>query len=344
MKIVRRTRLFTLILSVVVTVAMVVSISLTTPVYAAGVDSTYIWIHNDMSHETNTFKVTDIRTCSISLVKGTSRTDFTGNMDLVIQQNISGSWENLLIKTISVQPSGDSFINIIYNNKWQPSDLYISLDVGKYRIKGDFLGDSYYDPISTNWYEFEILPGDPVPAPVISKSTPVAYVEVMSGNVKNGKLNAALTVPTVSFSLKSANGITPTGNASFTLQKKSGSKWKSTSQKTVTLSNGKASHKLAKANNAGTYRVQVSYSGDSKYNAVTTAWTTIKIANGKGTLKKKATVYKKASTKSKKLTTFNRKKKITITGTSGKYFKVSYKSKGKTKIGYIAKKCVKVKI
>lgn len=323
-------------------VAMVVPATQVSSVYAISPKNIKIKITDDRSYESNSFKVTDNRICSVDLTRDNSNTEFTGDVNIVVQQKVDNSWTDLVVKTETVGIYNNVSIAIIYSEQYQPSDSYLSLNVGKYRVKGDFLGDSYYDPISTDWYEFEILPDDTVkPDPQPVKTTPQPTTGVTSGNTS--KLNAALTTPTVSFALKPVNGITPTGNATFTLQKKSGSKWKAASNKTVKLSNGKASYKLTKANNAGTYRVQTKYSGDSNYSAVTTAWSTVKIAKGKGTLKKKAKVYKKASSKSKKLTTFKKKKKVTITGTSGKYFKVSYKSKGKTKTGYIAKKYVKVK-
>jgi hypothetical protein len=80
-------------------------------------------------------------------------------------------------------------------------------------------------------------------------------------------------------------------------------------KKTIALVNGKALYKLSKATDAATYRVQVSYPGNSNFNAVTTAWQTFKIAKASGVAKKSLKVYSKASTKSKKLTTLKKGKK-----------------------------------
>jgi hypothetical protein len=241
------------------------------------------------------------------------------------------------------------------------------LSEGTYRAKAQYNpnGEHVFMPplVDTGWYEFSIVPTPTSPPPpetppTISpsnptppaaapaspaKSTPATSLGVASGSTKANKLTAALTEPTASFTLAPVSGIYPTGSAKFVLQKRSGSKWKSLSQKAVNLSSGKASYKLAKATDAATYRIQVSYSGDSKYNAVVTTWTTVKIAKGNGITKKALKVYSKASTKAKKLASFKKGKKIVITGKSGKYYKVSFKLKGKTRVGFVAKTSIKVK-
>jgi hypothetical protein len=267
-------------------------------------------------------------------------------------------------------------------NGYPPPVNNIVLGVGSYRIKAIYSGDENWSPAESGWYEFSVIPdpnapsvtppppldpppvvnppdippSDSSPTPVappaatppvadpapITKATPTADSTVAAGSTKASKLTAALAVPTVDFALNPVGGIYPTGNVTFTLQKKSGSKWKALGKKAVNLSKGKAKCKLTKATDAATYRVQANYAGDSNYNAITTKWTTIKIKKASGTTKKAIKVYSKAG-KGKKLTTLKKGKKVIITGKSGKYFKVSLKVKEKTKTGYIAQKSVKVK-
>jgi hypothetical protein len=62
-----------------------------------------------------------------------------------------------------------------------------------------------------------------------------------------------------------------------------------------------------------------------------------------GTVKKSVKVYSKANKKGKKLATLKKGKTVTIVGKSGKYYKVTFKLKGKTKTGFVVKTSIKVK-
>jgi hypothetical protein len=62
-----------------------------------------------------------------------------------------------------------------------------------------------------------------------------------------------------------------------------------------------------------------------------------------GTAKKTVNVYTKASSKAKILKKLKKGSKVTITGKSGSFYKVTLKIKGKTKVGYVLKTSIKVK-
>jgi hypothetical protein len=351
-------RLLVVALSVVV--AFVLTASLSSSAYADDekheVEFPTVRVINDRSSsisETQVDKLYSIRFDCLG-----TNVAHTGTCDFVFESFQNGAWSQ--VSSVSTPMDyGTQATMILIGAAYKYGTItvnHIILDVGTYRVKASYSGDDYWLPVETGWYEFSVIPAPtpplppktpssdsiPDPAPP-AKATPVASVAVASGGVKSDKLSAALAEPTASFSLAPVGGVYPTGSADFTLQVKSGGKWKALSQKAVALTSGKASYKLAKATDAATYRLQVSYSGDSKYNALTTAWETVKIAKGNGITKKTLKVYSKASTKAKKLTTFKKGKKIVITGKNGKFYEISFKLKGKSRTGYVLKTSIKVK-
>jgi hypothetical protein len=271
-----------------------------------------------------------------------SRVASGASVDFVFQIRQGSAWVDLSTVRVGSAKDGSAYTSLVGSSGCGISgfESSITLNVGSYRFKGAYSGNPYWNPAETSWYEFTIAqPSGNTPGLPVVKATPIASVDVASGTAKGKKLTAALAAPTAKLTLKSVGGIYPTGEATFTLQTKSGSKWKATSSKAIKLNSGKASYKLAKAVNAATYRVQISYDGDSKFKAVTTAWTAVKIVKANATAKKAVKVYKKASTKGKKLTTLEKGQKFVITGKSGKFFKGT--AKGKT--GYVVQSSLKVK-
>jgi hypothetical protein len=339
-------RLLAVVLSAVVVFALTTPLSPSVYSYGGDNQSTAIWIEdNDVAEYPEGGRVRSTFSADESLFAKFYMTpdwgSATGEVVFTLDKADGPSWATINEQTHSFSEGLDVVVCPLGNP-----------GAGRYRVSAYYLGDETYLS-EERIVKFTILEATVDPAPPSAppaaaptpptKSTPATSLGVASGSTKANKLTAALTEPTASFTLAPVGGIYPTGSAKFVLQKRSGSKWKALSQKAVTLSSGKASYKLAKATEAATYRLQVSYSGDSKYNAVTTAWTTVKIAKGNGTAKKSVKVYAKASTKAKKLTSFKKGKKVVITGKSGKFYKVSLKIKGKTKVGYVAKASIKVK-
>jgi hypothetical protein len=252
------------------------------------------------------------------------------------------------------------------------SEASIMLGVGSYEVTVSYDGDDHWTPAKTGSYEFAVVPSlrspDPTPDPVPGnpgvetpdpiesivpivyplpdptlepdpvKLNPVSSVKVTAGG--KTKLTVTMAAPTATLVFNPVDGNVPTGKATFTLQKKSGGKWKTLSTKTVELANGKAKYKLAKATDAAAYRLIVAYSGDIKYNAAN-AQKAVGIARAKGVVKKAVKVY--SAPKASKATRVTLKKgtKVTIVGKNGKFFEVSFWLKGKTKTGFVVRGGVK---